>query len=107
MKTPEEWIEYLKDHPDSKRPTLELLSWEFLNTLIKEIQNDAMKSMVEKASNNTELEPGQKWQSKESGNIYTVIAIKHFYVSLSKDGTNKSKSCVIPYFVKTHTQVLQ
>lgn len=98
MKTPNEW---------RKEATFDMAAWskdQFL-MFIEAIQNDAIKSTIGKATNNTELEPGQKWQCNETGAIYTTTQIKHFYVSLARDGTLLSKCCVIPYFIDTHTQI--
>jgi hypothetical protein len=56
MKTPEEWLESFKDHPDSKRPTLDLMSWEFLKNLVEDIQRDALNSPFANTKDQEELE---------------------------------------------------
>jgi hypothetical protein len=56
MKTPEEWMGYLKDHPDSKQPTVELLSWAVLEQLIVAIQRDALSSPLANTTDQEELE---------------------------------------------------
>jgi len=56
MKTSTEWMDNLKDHPDSKRPTLDLMSWAFLETLIEDIQRDALNSPFVNTNDQQELE---------------------------------------------------
>ena len=50
MKTPEEFLEDLKTHPDCRFPDPEILSWGFLRNFIEVIQLDAIGATILKNS---------------------------------------------------------
>lgn len=58
MKTPEEWVEDLKDHPDCKFPSTTLMSMDFCKALVEAIQRDAsddLKLEVRRLNHNIEV----------------------------------------------------
>lgn len=56
MKTTGEWKEHLKDYPDSKTLTLELLDWNFTRQFIESVQRDALSSPMADTTAQQEFE---------------------------------------------------